>query len=250
MRILDVDMDYFLSNVASNISQDSESRLEESSYYRPWEKEKIEMFLENNLGLSKKSKARGRIVKHHNEALYYWRELVEDNQLQTPFEVIHVDAHADLGLGYSSWQFILNKLLRIDVDKRAYIEKYSEWFDEFKQPGIGDYLLYCLAFRWIKSLTYIYHPTEDGNDYIYYIFKDAKEPEFWESTGVIQLAPQKRLLMSIDEEPEVQFIRQCDIAEIEYDGKFDFIIFCQSPNYTPKSLDFAMEVIKQYIELE
>lgn len=59
-----------------------------------------------------------------------------------PFEVVHVDSHADLALGCSSWIFIFDKLLGIDVEKRADIENYKNMFDDYRLP---DYLLYALA---------------------------------------------------------------------------------------------------------
>ena len=47
----------------------------------------------------------------HNEALFFWQELITKEILETPFEVVHIDSHADLGLGYLSWTYILDDLL-------------------------------------------------------------------------------------------------------------------------------------------
>lgn len=51
-------------------------------------------------------------------------------------------------------------------------------------------------------------------------------------------------------EPEAEFDIIRNIEGINYDGKFDYLTFCISPNYTPASSDFIIELIKDYIEEE
>ena len=104
MKILDIDMDYFLEDVPHFIPEDCTDRISED--FKTWNKEKIIDFIENRLKLSKNNKIKGKIVQHHHEALYYWKNLIDSGLLKVPFEVIHVDSHADLGLGYTS-QFII-----------------------------------------------------------------------------------------------------------------------------------------------
>ena len=63
MKILDLDMDYFMNRIASDISEFTVERLPEEDYGDcVWEKDSIIAFLENNLGLSKNKKIKGRIV--------------------------------------------------------------------------------------------------------------------------------------------------------------------------------------------
>lgn len=261
MKILDVDMDYFLYDVAHFISQDSKDRLENS--YEVWKRENIIDFIENNLGLSKNNKIKGKIVEHHNEALYYWKELIDNNLLETPFEVIHVDSHADLGLGDKSLFFIFEKLLGLNVDRRINFQNYGKYFEEYSLPGIGDYLLFTIAFRWISKLTYISNPNSFGDDYHPYIMKN-----FDDFSGIIQLSYNDKSKISelpnsfnkdamrIKEnylktsilEPEVPFEIKRTIEGVKYNGDFDFITFCISPNYTPKSADFIIDIFREYIE--
>lgn len=109
-----------MKSVATFISEDNTERLSEEDYGSCiWNEREVRNFLEGNLGLTKYNKIRGRIVSGHNESLFYWRELIEKGDLCTPFEVIHVDSHADLGLGYSSWTYILNDLLGIPSEERC-----------------------------------------------------------------------------------------------------------------------------------
>ena len=118
MRVLDLDMDYFMKSVATFIGESETDRLPEDDYGDyVWTEREVRDFLENNLGLSKGNKIRGRVVAGHNESLFFWRELIEKGELTTPFDVIHVDSHADLDLGYRSWAHILDYLLKLPTPK-------------------------------------------------------------------------------------------------------------------------------------
>lgn len=255
MRILDIDMDYFLNEVPSFIPANSTRRLDDDEYM-PWGKRRVISFVENNLGLSKNNKVKGKILTHHHEALYYWRNLITTSNINVPFEVVHVDSHADLGLGFSSWTFIFESLLDLEVEKRADIENYKNIFSKYAVPDIGDYLLFAIAFRWISKLTYICNPKECGDDYISYILKGFKEPN-----DIIQLAynskysaielndeyKRSKYLETAILEPEVPFEIINNIESVKYKGDFDLITFCISPNYTPKIADFIIDIIKNYI---
>ena len=76
MKILDLDMDYFMDSVAHTPDSVLE-RLSEADYGDcVWSERRVRSFLEENLGLSKERKLPGRIVCGHNEALIFWRELI------------------------------------------------------------------------------------------------------------------------------------------------------------------------------
>ena len=95
-------MDYFMEVIAETPFSVTD-RLEEEYYGESvWSENRIRSFLENNLGLSKDRRIEGRIVCGHNEAWFFWEELLADGKLSDPFEVVHVDSHADLGLGCAS----------------------------------------------------------------------------------------------------------------------------------------------------
>lgn len=255
MKILDIDMDYFVNPVVNNISENSEKRLD-SEIFSVWDKEEIIRFLEDNLKLSKDKRIKGRIITHHNEALYYWKDLIYAEEINIPFEVVHIDSHADLGLGYNSWVFIFEKLLGIEVANRDKIENYDKMFNSFCKPGIGDYLLYAIAFRWISKLKYICNPTGDGDDVHPYIMKnleyDAEKIQL--SSNKINKATDLNDEYNWDNylensilEPEVDFKIVKKVIDVKYEGDFDRITFCISPNYTPQSADFIIDIIKNYI---
>ena len=94
MRVLNIDLDFFLNDIAY-FSHDK-IRLS-SDEYRPWSEIELRFFLEHNCGLSQPIP--GKIIVHHHDAFPFWRSLIEKNQLNYPFELVHIDGHADLGLG-------------------------------------------------------------------------------------------------------------------------------------------------------
>lgn len=72
MKLLDLDMDYFMDSIATDIAESSNERLSEEYYgENVWNEQRVRDFLENNLGLSKQKKIKGKIVSGHNEALFF-----------------------------------------------------------------------------------------------------------------------------------------------------------------------------------
>ena len=269
MKVLDLDMDYFVKLVATDIVDSETNRLSEAEYGScVWDEREIRDFLENNLGLSKERRIKGRVVSGHNEALFYWKELIEKQLLSKPFEVIHVDSHADLGVGYTSWIYILNELLKYPVEERinhaVYFEKKTQ---KMKGESIGDYLLYAVAYRWVSQIFYCGNPNRTCNDYRSEILKDFNEIPVSDKPvqQIIQLihnpkqefpvrfdfdplgVEKKMFIMNSDKEPEVPFSIIPNIEDVRFDGDFDFAVLAQSPNYTPASADFIMDIFRDYI---
>lgn len=265
MRILDLDMDYFMDSPAIGINEEIEERLSETEYAQEvWSEKRVRNFLENNLGLSTDRKIRGKIIKGHNEALFFWKELISEGKLLTPFEVVHVDSHADLGLGYSSWYYIMKELLKYPVEERPYHNSYTTASGKTSKEGIGDYLLFAIAYRWISKLTYCANPNGDNNDYILDTLKNFEEELIWDKPvkNTIQLLynpndefpkyddskrTKQAFISRSTKEPEVPFLIIPKIEDVKYNGDFDFISLAQSPNYTPKSADFIIDIFKEYI---
>lgn len=106
MKILDIDMDYFMTEIAHTPYSCNERLKEEYYGNSVWSADKVKNFLEQNLGLSRDNKIPGRIVCGHNESLFFWEELIGSKKLNVPFDVVHVDSHADLGLGEDSIFFL------------------------------------------------------------------------------------------------------------------------------------------------
>lgn len=220
--------------------------------------------MEKNLGLSKEHKIPGRIVRGHNEALYFWEELIEIGKLREPFDVVHVDSHADLGLGSPSGSFLQGIFLSLPISTRRQIRNY-EFNDHLEEIGIGDYLLWAIAYRMISSVTYCANPNGEKNDYLWDTLKDFKEEYVQDKPvrNVIQLkfnakmempeidsseAYKKEYLDGAIKDPGVELLIIPTVEDVRFCGDFDYAVLAQSPNYTPASADYIMDIFSEYIE--
>ncbi|MBQ8400107.1 MAG: hypothetical protein IJX08_09145 [Clostridia bacterium] len=130
--------------------------------------------------------------------------------------------------------------------------------------SIGDYLLFAIAYRWISHLTYCANPKSSKDDFLWSTIKDFKEVHTEDDPVLseIQLlynpnmkSPQRNAPWTVKEtyiksskkEPEVSFLIIPTIEDVKYDGDFDFAVLAQSPNYTPTSTDFILDVFREYI---
>lgn len=263
MKILDLDMDYFMDCIAHTPFNVCE-RLNENDYGSSvWAESDVREFLEVNLGLSKDRKIPARIVKGHDEALLFWEELVSDGRLCEPFEVIHVDSHADLGLGCASPDFLQGAFLTLPVETRRKIKDY-EFNGKIEHINVGDYLLWGVAYRMISKITYCANPHGDKNDYCWDTLKDFYENLIWDEpvSNYIQLKfnkdmelpdyrssekYKKEYLDGAFKDPEVELRIIPTIQGVNFSGDFNFAVIAQSPNYTPASADFILDIFREYI---
>ena len=263
LRVLDLDMDYFMTEIA-NTSFSCKERLNEKDYGNSvWSADEVRQFLELNLGLSKRHKLPGRIVSGHNEILFFWEELINSKRLSDPFDVVHVDSHADLGLGDASWSFLQSAFLTLPTNSRRKIREY-EFCGNKREISIGDYLLWAVAYRMVSSIIYCANPNGDKNDYVLDTLKDFCEEYIWDKPvkNYIQLkynkmmkmpsydssdAYKKKYLEGAMKDPEVELLIIPTIKDVKFDGNFDYVVMAQSPNYTPASADFILDIFREYI---
>ena len=245
-NILDIDLDFFLDDI--RYSKCSKKRVKDKKYH-PWSEEELREFLEEKCGLLQTKKIAGRIVERHDGAFYFWRELIEKDQLMPPFKVVHVDAHADLGMGDNSWKYIMGELLHKPVKERFYPKENTK-----SSLNPGNYLAFALACRWISKLTFVIHPYW-RYDLVAYYFKDYYIP-----TGQLQLKKygKKRLNRKYKKkfyettpdalEPLIIPLERIRLWNYKNIEPFSLLVLSQSPGFTPKSADALIPVIKEYIE--
>ena len=264
LKVLDLDMDYFMTEIANTPFSFTE-RLDEEYYGNSvWPADRVRQFLEKNLGLSKDRKIPGRVVCGHNESLFFWEELIESGRLSDPFEVIHVDSHADLGLGSASGSFLQSRFLTLPIATRRRIRDY-EFNDRIEEINIGDYLLWAIAYRMISAVTYCANPNGEKNDYLWDTLKDFREELIWDKPvkNHIQLkcnmkmempdydssdVYKKKYLAGAIKDPEVELLIIPTIEDVKFYGDFDYAVLAQSPNYTPASADYILDIFREYIE--
>ena len=138
MRVLDIDLDFFLADCCPLAELGHRPSL---PGHEPWEASAVRAFLENQCGLSRTAPKPGRIFETHDGALRFWEEQIAAGRLTAPFDVTHVDAHSDLGIGYPGPNFVLFNVLSMPVPKRL---DYTAFYAQ-KKLDEANYLLFALA---------------------------------------------------------------------------------------------------------
>jgi len=151
MRILDLDLDVFvtpINHIHSSIRlQDGEYELTNQTI--------IDHFLIDKCGLSSSAPKHGAVFEEHDELFDILKELVESKQLTVPFEVVHVDAHADLGLGqWPPFEYLLTDLMHRPINERSSPVRGQKGLNR------GTVLLFIAACEWISKLYYVHHPAD------------------------------------------------------------------------------------------
>lgn len=240
MRILDIDLDFFLERVAHYRAAGG-ARLDPDEY-PPWSVDDVIAFLEERCGLT--GTLPGWAVEQHAEIFDCWREAIERGDLRPPLSVTHVDAHADLGLGESSYIYVLTKLLFKPIEKRTHPAR--------GQGGLtdGSWLMFAIACQWVSDLTYVFNG-RDGRPV------DLMQPvmeNFDTNAKNIQLAgitkedmrgyTPSRVPRFTHLEPKVPFT-WIEWRAFKDDDPYDFICLTRSPEFTPAEADPIYDAIRE-----
>lgn len=244
--VLDIDLDFFLDRILY-AKEEPGSRPDAEEYLVDDVSEAM-AFLRERCGLSESKPVPGFVCTRHKDVWFHWRRMLRSGVLEEPFEVVHVDAHADMGLGNNSCLYIAEELLAEPVGRRRPPIKGGEW-------AVGDcnFIAYALACRWIGKLTYVTHPKwEDDVQWMH--MKD-----FSTTSGFVQMKRfepgfTERLDHFLDvknlpfeAEPEIP-MNVVSRAGFSIERQPDFVFISQSPNYTPATADALFEAMKQFVE--
>lgn len=116
----------------------------------------------------------------------------------------------------------------------------------------------------VSSITYCANPNGEKNDYLWDTLKDFQEESVWEKPvrNFIQLkfnpkmelpkydasnAYKAKYLAGAQKDPVVELLIIPTIEDVRFCGDYDYAVLAQSPNYTPESADFIMEIFREYI---
>lgn len=237
MWVLDLDLDFFLSDCCP-LAPKGERPSEHCA--SPWTETAVVSFLENGLGLDQSRPIPGRITETHDGALAFWYERMASGALSTPFSVVHVDAHADLGIGKPGPGFVLNNVLGIPPRER---DDFARYYAQ-KQLDEANYLLFALAFRWIDALTLVRDP-----------FSRPDLPPFCERSEEGYRPIRLRSFVSslfegrYGAEPEIPLTVYNDPAAVCVREPFFCMNLALSPRYAPASADALVPVIARYMTL-
>lgn len=225
----------------------------------------VQFFLEQQCSLSPSKKILGQEFTNHDEAFVVWRRWIREGNLVPPFDVIHVDAHADMGMGDSGYVYLLSDLLALPPDRRY------EPRQAYDAMNAGNYLMFAVANRWINSLTYVFPWRQpwacnwksgfdetikpfggDGapGDLMVMHFRDGD----WK-TKLIELKHctkealnaclgRRNLQPVIATEPPVPF----DFTPVRdfRSTNLTHLVVAQSPKYAPPSADALLPIIRDY----
>lgn len=253
VRVLDLDLDFFL-NGAAHYVQKSDKRLSDDEY-RPWTDKQVRDYLEKHLKLRTDKKIPAILCVNHDEVLYHCEKLICEKWVAAPFDLVHVDAHADMGMGSDAWVEILELASNGELVKRQFRTNC------FEKADYDNYVSYMLLLRMLASLTYVYNA--DGGDDVFSGFlcdggKKIGVP-VWPGNEEGFEQTKKQWLSDVmssmhdyqrgdgDLEPVVPFEEICADAYCE-SGKYDWAFLAQSPNFTPKASDRLISVVGDYLD--
>lgn len=268
-RVLDLDLDFFARPPHTGTTE--WDRAPQDIYKTLLGGEDVRKFLEERCGLSLQNKIPGCVVTEHCEAFGIWKQWRQAGILGSLFEVVHVDAHADLGAGFPNptYKYLNTELLTLPIGDRSN--------PRFADDAInsGNYLIAAIACGWLSNLSYV-HPTrvitdddlntnrtlqlqlmvspesrewiETPHDIPPWIFKDVMGTDFGAVIQLgIKLSDNDGSPIHDSLEPELPFT-VIDESKFSSSG-FTHIILSQSPKYSPVLLDDLMTVIKEYFSL-
>lgn len=235
MRVLDLDLDFFLSGPCPFAE---EGKRPADGCASPMEADAVRTFLEKNCGLSKDHPLPGRVFDTHDKALLFWNELRLEGRLTVPFTVTHVDAHTDLGIAQKGYPFVRHSVLTRPIEKRFDFDAFREQ----KQMNEANYLVFAIAARMVGRLENIRNP-KSLTDF---------PAEMRSGENKIRLFTAFPSLFEAKNgwEPEVEYRCFEDYNAYRTEEKFDFISLAISPRYTPESADALIEVIRRYMKEE
>ena len=234
MKVLDLDLDFFLEDCCPLAEM---GKRPEVNGHEPWEEKRIREFLEKQCRLSSKSPISGTVFETHARALDFWEDMIEKKRLTAPFEVTHVDAHSDLGIGYPGPSYILHNVLSMHPSKRNKID----FFRNQHKLDEANYLLFALAFRRISKLENVRNPKSRPDIPV----------QILTSSGSIRLESlTSHLFETVNgREPEIEFTVFDDYRTFccSEDCHYDFVTAAISPRYLPAEADFIIDIVRQYI---
>jgi hypothetical protein len=238
MRVLDLDLDFFLDDAAMWRSR-GDGRLDDADF-RVWPLEDALAFLVDRCGLT--GRRSGFVVEHHGELFACWRSALDAGLLRAPFHVTHVDAHADLGEGDLGHRHLLGDLLFREPAERLHPGEHLQ---------DSNYLAFAVGCRWLSDLDYVTncHPIfdDDPRD-VPALLMENFDPR----AGHLELPAIAREQFDAYEpfrlptvtrrDPRVP-LRRVPWRDYQASAPFDLVCLARSPEYTPASADALFDEI-------
>lgn len=254
MRILDIDLDFFLDEIA-HFRKRNTQRLSNKKYI-PWNYKQVECFLEKQIGLSKENPVAGKIFVHHDEVFHFLSKELQDDKITGPFSLTHIDAHSDMATGVDGcFLYIMEELLRRPLKKRYDVSTAGNW----EKLNPGNFIIYMAACSMLQDLTFVkHHKTNEKHMPLFFednnVDSNILQMKVYNKGLIKDLAMSTDLLGKISNYQSTNKGRRIKYKEADwcsYKNKrpFDRIFLTQSPSFTPSNSDDLIPVISQYMVL-
>lgn len=258
MRILNLDLDFFLNRRVTSRADSINSRPDDYGLV-PWHPDTVVQYLEDELNLKKK--VPGKVVVSHHEVFFLWRNLIGLKRLTSPFFVCHVDAHADLGMGLPSWVYLHSDFLELSLTDRC------QPMEGTGGLNFGSFMAFAIGNRWISELDFIV-PTFWHDDIPQFQLTEEhvnRRGEFVKPNSALHIelmhAPRnqiepvhlRRPFLDVRKsigEPRIPFniIAQDSVGGRYETEPWDYVFLSHSPGYVPSTADTLLPVIADYID--
>lgn len=246
-RILDLDLDIFVTPINQN---HSDGRLNDDEYdILPFDD--VDHFLKEHCGLTEESPTPGQLFEEHDELFDAIKGLVAGGRVSAPFELVHVDAHADLGAGqWKPYEYLLTNLMHKEVKDRLDPVRGCEGLNR------GTIVLFLAACEWIDKFHYVYHP-DDGNDFSeLFLDYDCETEQLF-----LQVPKCSKECLRKSKAPYCSTMTlrsRCELGtripfrrterRSFHEPGFDFVFLTRSPGFTPPKADALHERIARFID--
>lgn len=260
MLVLHIDLDFFVDPIVY-YRTDSGPRPEDQEF-RTEKLASVKKFLAEQCLLPARSKLPGAAVIHNDEVFGELEKVISSGKLTTPFEMIHIDAHADLGVGEHDRSF---ERISTDILHRPVSERPAAVRDGFGALGFGNWLAYSLACRWIDKMTVVRHPAAKDDLHPGY-FVEYLQPKWMQRPAVRELNLRMQPLLRSEWESgawkltgrwgkklskpvEAPLIPTTVVErdQFQLDRRPDFLFLCLSPGYSPPAVDKLFAGLKKYL---
>ncbi|MCX4246010.1 hypothetical protein [Paraliomyxa miuraensis] len=247
MLVLSIDADFFVEPIATDMLMDSVDRLAEAEYDVDSEGD-VAAFFEERCALDARKPVPGVFIRHHDQAFDVIKALAQQHG---PVRLMHVDAHADLGSGDTGYVYLLSDWLQ-----RPHPRPDPE--NEHNRMNLGNWLAFAAAGGFIEAIEFVprHFPPPESDLFQYYI---GPTPE---TSSALTFRPLTReeILYKIPvgharawEFFETKPVLQATPWHVVARDSFaiatppDFVIVCQSPQFTPASADLVLDLLRRYV---
>lgn len=246
MLVLSIDVDFFVEPVATNQPIDSNGRLPETEYDVD-SKDDITAFFEERCALDASKPVPGVFIRHHDQAFEVLRILAQQHR---PVRLVHVDAHADLGWGDTGYVYLLSDWLQRPSPRP---DPEREW----NRMNLGNWLAFAAAGGFIEKVEFVprHYPPTVPDLFPYYLGPTPETSSALTFRGLTRddltniFLEHWRLWAFLETKPLRQTTPWHALARdnLALAAPPDFVIGCQSPQFTPASADLVLALLRQYV---